>query len=189
MSIPVAVQLYTLRDEMARDFTGTLAKLAETGYKGVEFAGYGGLTADLMKNHLDRLGLKAVGSHVGIDLLKNQLDEQIEYNLEIGNNYIVCPWAKFDSRAEWVEFAGFLNRVGEKCREKGICLCYHNHAQELELYNGEYALDILFKETDPEFLKAEIDTYWIQYAGIDPIEYMKKYAGRTPLVHQKDMEA
>lgn len=189
MSIPVAVQLYTLRDETAKDFVGVLEKVAQIGYTGVEFAGYGDMTAVQMKGHLDRLGLKAAGSHVGLDLLKNKLDEVIEYNLEIGNKYLVCPWAKFETKEEWIEFAHFLNSVGEKCKVKGLQVGYHNHAHEFISYDGEYALDIIFRETDPELVVAEIDTYWVQHAGIDPVGYIKKYAGRLPLVHQKDMEA
>lgn len=189
MKIPVAVQLYTLREETSKDFIGTLEKVAEIGYKGVEFAGYGNLTASQMKSCLDRLGLKPAGSHVGIDLLTNNLDEVIEYNLEIENPYIVCPWAKYETMEEYLEAAHLFNTIGEKCRKKGLQFCYHNHAHEFKVFNGVYGLDILFSETDPELVKAEIDTYWVQYAGIDPVEYIKKYSGRCPLIHQKDMEA
>lgn len=189
MSIPIAVQMYTLRDEMAKDFKGTLEKVAEIGYKGVEFAGYGNLSAAQMKTELDRLGLAAAGSHVGLDLLKEKLEETLEYNLEIGNKYIICPWAKGESKQDYLDLALFLNRTGEKCKAKGLELGYHNHAHEFQVFDGEYALDMIFKNTDPELVKMELDTYWVQYAGIEPVGYLKKYAGRCPLVHQKDMEA
>lgn len=189
MSLPVSLQLYTLRDETAKDFKGTLEKVANIGYKGVEFAGYGGLTAAQMKAELDRLGLKVTGSHVGMDILRNNLEETIAYNLEIGNKYIVCPGTKGDTKEHYLEVADFFNRVGEKCKEKGLQLGYHNHAHEFKLFDGEYALDILYNNTNAELLKVELDTYWVQYAGVDPIAYMKKYAGRCPLLHQKDMEA
>lgn len=189
MNIPAALQLYTLRDETTKDFTGTLEKVAEIGYKGVEFAGFGGLAASQMKAVLDRLGLKAMGSHTGLDLLKNKLDEVIEYNLEIGNPYVICPWAKYETKEDYLEAAKFYNTVGEKCRNKGLQFCYHNHAFEFNTFDGEFGLDIIYRETDPELVKAEIDTYWVQYAGLNPAEYVKKYAGRCPLVHLKDMEA
>lgn len=189
MSIPIAVQMYTLRDETAKDFKGTLEKVASIGYKGVEFAGYGGLSASQLKAELDRLGLKVAGDHVGMDLLKNHLEETIEYNLEIGNQYIICPWTKYETKDEYLALAEFLNQAGEKCKARGLEFGYHNHAHEFQLFDGEHALDLLFKNTDPELVKMELDTYWVQYAGIEPVGYLKKYAGRCVLVHQKDMEA
>lgn len=188
MSIPVAVQLYTLREEASRDFAGTLERVAEIGYKGVEFAGYGNLTASKLKDTLEKLGLKAAGSHVGLDQLKDRLDEVIDYNLEIGNKYIVCPWNQYGSHNDYIETARLFNKIGEKCKEKGLQFCYHNHSHEFASYNGEHGLDILYRETDPELVMAEIDTYWVKYAGLDPAEYIKKYSGRTPLIHLKDMD-
>lgn len=189
MKLPISVQLYTLREDTAKDFLGTLEKVAEIGYKGVEFAGYGDITASKMKDALGRLGLKASGSHVGVDLLTNKLDEIIEYNLEIGNSFIICPWAKYESKEDYLNAAKFYNKAGEKCRQKGIQFCYHNHAFEFDTFDGEYGLDILYKETDPELVQAEVDTYWVYHAGVNPVDYVKKYAGRCPLIHLKDMEA
>ena len=189
MRLPVAVQLYSIRDEVVKDFIGALEKVAEIGYNGVEFAGFGDVPAAKMKAALDRLGLKAVGSHTGIDLLVNKLDEVMEYNLEIGNKYIVCPYDKRDSREGYMELAKLYTGIGEKCRDKGLQFCYHNHAHELQKYDGEYALDTLFANTCPDLLKAEIDTFWVYYAGLDPVEYVRKYTGRCPLLHLKDMEA
>lgn len=188
MSLPVAVQLYSVRDETQKDFLGTLEKVAEIGYKGVEFAGFGDISAARMKETLDRLGLVAIGNHTGIELLKNKLDEVIEYNLEIGSRYIICPWDKHDTREECIEAAKLYNSIGEKCMLKGLQFCYHNHAHEFQTIDGEYILDIIYKETDPRLVKAEIDTYWVYYAGVDPAKYVEKYAGRCPLVHLKDME-
>lgn len=185
----LAVQMYTLRDETQNDFKGTLEKVAELGYKGAEFAGYGNLTASELKNCLDRLGLKAAGSHVSLDLLKDSLDEQIDYNLEIGNPFIVCPWSDPKSRQEYLELAAILNKVGEKCKNKGLQLCYHNHAHEFNTFDGEYGIDIIFNNTDAELVKAEVDTYWVQRAGLNPVQFIKKNSGRCPLVHLKDMES
>lgn len=188
MSIPIALQLYTLREETQKDFIGTLEKVAEIGYEGVEFAGYGGLKASELRKTLDKLGLKAAGSHVGIELLKNNLEEVIDYNLEIGNKYIVCPWNEYKSREDYIETAKLFNKIGEKCREKGLEFCYHNHNHEFEIYDGEYGLDILYKNTDKDLVKAEIDAYWVTYAGVDPVEYLKKFSNRLPLIHLKDMD-
>lgn len=188
MDLPVALELYTLRNELKDDFLGTLEKVAEIGYKGVEFAGYGGLSANELKKHLDRLGLVPTGSHVGIDLLKDKLDEVIEYSIEIGNKYIVCPWNKYETKDDFISTAKLLNDIGKKCKEKGLVLCYHNHNHEFQLFDGKYGLDLLYENTDSDLVKAEIDTYWVEYAGVNPVDYIRKYSGRLPLVHLKDME-
>ncbi len=189
MEIQVAVQLYTVREETNKDFIGTLEKVSKMGYEGVEFAGYGDIPASKMAETLKRLGLKAAGSHVRLDLLKDNLNEVIAYNLEIGNQYILCPWAKFETKNDYVQMAEFLNVAGKKCKESGLTLGYHNHDFEFKTFDGEYGLDILYKETNPSYVIAELDTYWVQRGGIDPIGYIKKYAGRCPLIHLKDMEA
>jgi len=188
--IPVALQLYTVRDETAKDFLGTLEKVAQIGYEGVEFAGTGGLSPSELKKALNDPGLKPAGSHVGIDQLKGNLDAVIEYNLEIGNKYVVCPYMPEEMRgsaSQWREAAETLSEIGAKCREKGLILCYHNHAFEFQKFDGKYGFDILYESSDPECLKAEIDTFWVKFGGGDPAEYIRKLAGRCPLIHLKDM--
>jgi sugar phosphate isomerase/epimerase len=188
MKFPISVQMFTLRAETEKDFVGTLEKVAEIGYQGVEFAGYGNLTSAELKRHLDRLGLKASGSHVGLDLIKNSLEEVIKYNLEIGNKYIICPMADFKDKEELLELASILKNAAEKCKEAGLSFCYHNHAHEFKEIDGQYGLDVLFA-TSGESVLAEIDTYWVTRAGIDAPEYIRKYTGKCPIVHFKDMEA
>lgn len=189
MNIKVGVQLYTLRNETQIDFAGTLEKVAKIGYEGVEFAGYGEISSSQMRRYLESFGLKAAGSHIGIDILSQKLDELIEYNLEIGNKYIVCPWNNYNGREEYLKAAELYNQIGQKCKDNGLKFCYHNHAKEFECFDGEYGMDIIYNNTDPQLLMAEIDTYWVYYAGVDPVEYINKYKGRCPLVHLKDMEA
>ncbi|MGB9678425.1 MAG: sugar phosphate isomerase/epimerase family protein [Thermoanaerobacteraceae bacterium] len=188
MNLQIAVQLYTLREEMEKDFIGTLEKVAEVGYSGVEFAGYGGLKAAEMRKTLDRLGLEAAASHVSIENLKNDLDEVIKYNREIGNKYIVCPWNQYTSKNDYLLTADFFNEVGKKCSDEGLVFCYHNHAHEFEKYDGKYGLDIIYDNTNKNYVMAEIDVYWVKYAGIEPSEYLKKFIKRLPLIHLKDME-
>lgn len=187
MSLQIAVQLYTLRNETAKDFIGTLEKVAAMGYQGVEFAGFGDIPASRMKAELDRLGLKAVGSHTGMDQLTGKLDEVIAYNLEIGNKYVICPWYKFDSREDYVNTAKALDEIGEKLRAKGLQLGYHNHDSEFVQFDGEYGMDILYNNTRPENMVAEIDTCWVFFAGVDPAAYVRKFRSRCPLVHLKDL--
>lgn len=188
MSLPIALQLYSIKDEMEKNFTGALRKVAEIGYDGVEFAGYGGLSRLDLKALLQELGLKACGSHVSLDELINNIDSVIEYNIEIGSPYIICPFATYNSKVDYEKMAETLNTLALKCSAKGILFGYHNHGHEFQEFQGEYGLDILYKDTDAELVKAEIDTYWVQHAGLDPVEYIKKHAGRCDLIHIKDME-
>lgn len=189
--IPVALQLYTLRDLAAEDFVGTMRSVAEMGYAGVEFAGYGGLSAMEMKALLEELGLNPAGSHVPLHLLENDLEGVIDYSLEIGNPYVVCPFLPPD---RWQEEASLrataqsLNRIGAACKEQGLQFCYHNHAFEFQTLDNGYILDILYGDTDPELVRAEVDTYWVQYAGFDPAELIERYRERVLLVHLKDMD-
>ncbi|MFP4017422.1 MAG: sugar phosphate isomerase/epimerase family protein [Halanaerobiales bacterium] len=189
MSLPIAVQLYTVREELKNDFIGTLEKVAELGYTGVELAGFGDLEADEMKGHLDRLGLKAVGSHTAIDLLRNELDEVIEYNKTIGNKYIVVPYADYNGKEDFLAMADELRELGSKLKEKDLALSYHNHAHEFESFNDEHGLDLIYKNVSEDLLKVELDTYWVKKAGLDPVNYLMQYSGRVPMVHLKDMEA
>jgi sugar phosphate isomerase/epimerase len=169
-----ALQLFSIREETAKDFVGSLEKVAKLGYDAVEFAGYGELSAKEMKSHLDRVGLKVYGSHVGYDRLINNLDEEIEYNLTVNNGYIVLPGYGFENANDFKKLALTLNVIGEKCKKVGIQLCYHNHSHEFKSFDCKLGMDILLDETEPSYLKAEIDTYWVQYAGINVVEYVGK---------------
>jgi sugar phosphate isomerase/epimerase len=188
--IPVALQMYTLRDVAANDFAGTFKKVADLGYAGVELAGTGGLSAAELKKLLDGLGLQIAGNHVGLQLLESDLNAALDYNAEIGNKNVVCPYLPEERRKsadDYKTLAALLNKVGATCKERGMQLCYHNHAFEFDKFEGQAGLDILFENTDPDLVKAELDTYWVKYGGEDPAAYIRKYSGRVPLVHLKDM--
>jgi sugar phosphate isomerase/epimerase len=187
MSLPIGLQLYSIKDETAKDFVGSLRKVAEIGYDGVEFAGYGGLSSAELKALLDELGLKACGSHVQFKDIENNIDDVIEYNLAIGNEYIICPYTPFNDLENVKHVTAVLKAAGEKCKAKGLKIGYHNHANEFVKFDGEYGLDILFKEVPKDVLIAEIDTFWVEYAGLDNVEYINKHAGRCELIHIKDM--
>jgi sugar phosphate isomerase/epimerase len=189
-SIPVAVQMYTLRNESEKDFAGTLKKVAELGFDGVEFAGYGGLTPREVKGLLDQLGLRAVSSHVPLEELENNLAQVIEDQKILGSEYVVCPYLMPDRRSEedYQTLISVLDQVGEACRLEGISLLYHNHDFELErLSDGRMALEAIFDDTNSDNVKTELDVYWLTKAGENPVEWMNRYQNRSPLVHLKDM--
>jgi sugar phosphate isomerase/epimerase len=188
--IPIAVQMYTLRNEGNADFGHTLEKVAELGFQGVEFAGYGNFGVEAVKEKLDQLGLKAASSHVPIQELQDNLSRVISEQLFLGSRHIVCPFVPEELRTEkdYFELIRLLNKVGEQCEKEGISLSYHNHDFELEkLTDGRTVLETILDETNPEWVKAEFDIYWLTYGGEEPVSWLKRYAGRTPLVHLKDM--
>ncbi|MFL6560013.1 MAG: sugar phosphate isomerase/epimerase family protein, partial [Bacillus sp. (in: firmicutes)] len=165
-------------------------RVAELGFDGVEFAGYGGLTAKEVKTLLDGLGLRAAASHVPLGELENNLDQVIEDMKVIGSKYVVCPYLMPDRRNEkdYHELISVLNHLGEVCQREGITLCYHNHDFELaRLSDGRMALEAIFDETNIDNVKAEFDIYWLTKAGQKPVEWIKRYNNRTPLIHLKDM--
>lgn len=188
----IGLQMYTLRDETAKDFIGTLKAVAEMGYNGVEFAGYGGLEAFQLNELLKGFNLISIGSHVGYQRLLEALDEEIEFNLAIGSRYIICPYLTEEVRANmatWQEVFDNLEKIGLRCAEKGIEFCYHNHEFELtQQLDGIPALDKLFESVSEKAIKVELDTCWVYDAGYDPIAYIEKYTGRIPLIHFKDIQ-
>ncbi|MCS7221718.1 MAG: sugar phosphate isomerase/epimerase [Anaerolineae bacterium] len=189
--LPIALQMYTVRDVAEKDFLGTLRQVAQIGYAGVELAGTGDLSARELRAVLDDLGLLVAGSHTPLHTLESDLAGVIEFNQAIGSPHIIIPWVPSERRQTldgWRQVAASLNEIGQKVRQAGLYLCYHNHAFEFEAFDGKFALDWLYELTDPELVKAELDTYWIQYAGQDPAAYIRKYAHRLGLLHLKDME-
>lgn len=185
----IGLQLYTLRDVTAVDFEGTLRKVAAMGYEGVEFAGYGGIEAERMRDLLQELGLKAIGSHIGLPLLEGNLENEIAYLKTIGAKYAICPWLPPEARdaAAWRSHLTKFEQYGKRFREEGIVFAYHNHEFEFEVeLDGQIVFDALYERISPEYLQVEMDIGWVQYSGIDPVSYIKKYAGRLPLLHLKD---
>lgn len=190
-NIPVSLQLFTVRDDIDADFRGTLERVAGIGYKGVELAGNtGGLSAAELKSLLDGLGLAVTGSHVPIEVIATDVQPAIDFALEVGNKWIVCPYLSEDWRkdaAGWRSLAKILENAGTRCKQAGLQMCYHNHAFEFEKFDGHYGLDILYSSSSPDLVQAELDTYWVKLGGEEPVDYIRKYKGRVPLVHLKDM--
>jgi sugar phosphate isomerase/epimerase len=190
--LPLALQMYTVRDDAARDFAGTMRKVAEIGYAGVELAGRGDLSVRALRDVLNDTGLRVCGSHIGLDLLENNLAQVVAENLELGNSHIVVPHLGEDRRqgsAGYKKTAAQLNEIGETLRTSGLTLAYHNHAFEFEVQDdGRIGEDILLEETDPMLVQAEVDTYWVLVGGQDPVAFVQKHAGRIPLLHLKDRD-
>lgn len=182
-----SIQLYSVREETEKDFAGTIKKLGEIGYTGVEFAGYGDIPATEMKKLLDDNNIKSVGTHVGMDKLLGSLEQEIEYNLTLGTPYIICPGARLEDKDDCLKTAEDFNRIADKVTKAGMKFGYHNHAHEFKKIDDEYILDILFANCNPEKVIMELDMYWAAYAGVDPLAYMQDYKGRAQLLHVKQI--
>jgi len=182
-----AVQLWSVRDQTAGDFAGTLKKLAGMGYTGVEFAGYGGLGAQEMKDVLTANNLQPVGAHISLERLTKNLDEEIAYHKVLGTGYLICPHSEIKTKTDAVELADVLKPVIEKITGSGFKFAYHNHAHEFQKCCGDYLLDSLFANLPPE-AAMELDIFWVCHAGIDPAAYMEKHRDRIKLVHVKQID-
>lgn len=187
--LPVGYQMYSARVDAQKDLKKVCGELKAMGYDGVELAGFYGRSAEEIRDILGETGLKAVSDHVSAGDMDRDLFGVIASHLAIGCRYIAIPSLGREEKPGEAGFAGMLrklNRWGRVCKEAGIQLLYHNHDFEFVPVSGIYGLDFLFGATDPDLLKTEIDVCWVKYAGVDPAEYLRKYAGRAPLVHMKD---
>lgn len=188
--LPVALQLYTVRDQTARDFVGTLRQIAAIGYAGVEFAGFGGLPAQELRDLLAEIGLQSVSAHLGLgELQDDRLDASIAYCRAIGCSALVLPYLDAQQRAQenLPQLAASLNAIGERCAQAGFTFAYHNHDFEFTMVHGQTWLNTLFEATDPALVKCELDVYWSAFAGHDPLALLQCLGERVALIHCKDM--
>jgi sugar phosphate isomerase/epimerase len=184
---PIALQLYSVRNELHDDFEGTLKKVKALGFQGVEFAGLYGRSTNEIRAMVDALGLTPISAHVPIDEMLAAPDATMEAYQRIGCSYIVVPWLEDKRRPGAAEYEitikGIEMLVG--CAKKhGLTLLYHNHDFEFVKIGGKYALDMMYENIPA--LMTELDTCWIGVAGEDPAHYVEKYTGRAPIVHLKD---
>lgn len=186
---PVALQLFSVREDTAADFEGTVRKVASYGYDGVEFAGVFGRTAEQVKTLCAEVGITPISAHVSFEELMQDPEGVVSLYAEIGCKYIVIPYLNDEyrpGRGKFGETAAGFRMLGALCSAHGIRLCYHNHEFEFEKVNGEYALDILYKEIPETVLASQLDTCWVNVGGESPAAYLKKYAGRAPTIHLRD---
>lgn len=187
----IGIQLYTLRNAMQNDMAGTLAKVAELGYTEMEFAGYFGNSARDVSRMLASNGLSSPASHVGINLLREDMMGQLDYAAELGQKYIIIPAVGGNEREahHYYQHAEFLMRLGEECKTRGMVAAYHNHDFEFQTPGDELGMDILLNNTDPALVSFELDLFWAVHAGVNPIDYFKMHPGRFAAVHVKDRTA
>lgn len=190
--IPIALQLYSIREDCARDLSHALQAVAQMGYEGVEFAGYYDRSAEELREMCDDLGLQVVGTHTGIDtLLGDELAKTVEFNQILGNPYLIVPGlaaAYQGSRQAWLDTANLFNDIAERIADQEMFTGYHNHTGEFEPVDGENPWDIFGKNTRDSVVM-QIDIGHVLRAGADPVVYLERYPGRAKLVHLKEYAA
>lgn len=185
----VGIQLYSLRDEMEKDMDATLKDVKNMGYDCVEFAGYFGKTAEEVAALLKKHGLEAVSVHQGYEVFLEKPEENVEYLKKIGVKYCAVPWMdvkKHKGSEDYDKTVADITSVAKLLKDNGIQMMYHNHDFEFNKYEDKYLLDWLYESVPTDLLEPQIDTCWVRYAGLNPCEYLKKYAGRIEVVHLKD---
>lgn len=188
--LPVAIQVFSVRDDAQADFKGTMQRLKDAGYEGVELAGLYGQTPAEVRKALDEVGIPAVSAHVPYVELLADPEKTIAAYQEIGCEYIAFPYLNDDVRHGTPVFEDTLKHMRHICevaKKMGMPMLYHNHDFEfIKLENGQYGLDYMYEKIPAELLQTELDTCWVNVAGENPSAYIRKYAGRCPVVHLKD---
>ena len=187
-SPPISVQLYSVRDQAAKDFEGVLRRIGEIGFVGVELAGFHDLTPAQYKSVLEESGLVTSSAHLG-DLAPDALNAMLDNLQEIGCDTAVCafmPAERFADLDAVKASADALNKANEIARSRGVSLGYHNHWWEFATnLDGRTAWSELFERLDPTVF-AELDIYWATLGGADPRQVIADLGDRLWLLHVKD---
>jgi sugar phosphate isomerase/epimerase len=188
MTAPIGLQLYSVRENLVDDFTGTMKKIAKMGYIGIETAGFPeGITPEYAKKLFDDLGLTITSSHSPMPLGEDT--QKVLNTLEaIDCPHLVSPWMDPDfykSEESIIELAQKFNEGFNIAKENGMKFSIHNHAFEFSLLDGAPAIYTLMKYLEPE-INFQLDTYWVKVAGVDPVKVVTKMGERAPLLHIKD---
>ncbi|MDH3270792.1 MAG: sugar phosphate isomerase/epimerase [Gemmatimonadota bacterium] len=188
----LGVQLYTLRDAIAEDLDGTLAAVAQVGYREVELFQLHGLTPAALRAKLDGVGLRAASSHYGVQLIRDDFDRTLEGAQELGQRLVVVPSLPGAERSSdgLRRVADDFNRAGAAARSAGLRFGYHNHDWELRpMADGTVPIELLLDRTEPDLVDWQMDIFWTVHGGGDPLSLLDRRAGRVTSVHVKDRTA
>jgi sugar phosphate isomerase/epimerase len=201
LGLPLGLQLYSVRDQLKRDFPGTLKQVGALGYKEVEAAGFYDRTPQEASSAMQAAGLRCVSAHYPLPVLQPKLEEIIGYGKALGLEYIVCssPGHRDASKAtgagkqpltldDWRWNAEQFNQIGKTVRAAGLRFGYHNHTEEFRPQEGVLPYDELLRLTDPATVTMEMDCGWVIVGGQNPVEYLKRYPTRFSMLHVKDFQ-
>jgi sugar phosphate isomerase/epimerase len=203
--LPIGLQLYSVREMLAKDYEGTLKQLASLGYQEVEAAGYFDHSPEQVKSAMSAAGLRCVSAHYPYSSLSKDFDKIVAFNKEIGVKYIICafPGIKDPSRLKDMSYptmirsftledyrwnADQFNKFGEKLKATGMKFGYHNHTMEFGKQDGVVPLDEMIRLTDPELVTFELDCGWVIVGGANPVDYLHRYPSRISMLHVKDFK-
>ncbi|MFL6734004.1 MAG: sugar phosphate isomerase/epimerase family protein [Sphingomicrobium sp.] len=203
-TMPPGIQLWTVKEDMAKDPEGTLKSLGRMGFKRVEAAGWHDRTPAQFRKMVTDAGLDCVSCHYGLGDLIKDADTRLAFARDVGVKYVVAsspaptkpldskkPWpvavAEAMSLEDWRSNAEAMNMIGAKAKALGLRFGYHNHSAEFLNYNGVVPLDELARNTDPANVVLELDIGWVAGAGYDPVDVIKRHASRIHLLHIKDL--
>lgn len=191
-NLPIGLQLYSVRDECARDLPAVLSAVAKMGYAGVEFAGYYNYSAADLRKLLDDNGLQCCGTHTGLDTLSGDtLEATADFNRALGNPYLIVPGLPKErtaSRDAWLETARLFDAAAARAAPLGMRVGYHNHSEEFQMLGGEMPWDTFFAHTRPEVVM-QVDTGNMMHGGAEPEPFLARYPGRALTVHLKEHSA
>ena len=201
LGLPLGIQLYSVRQQLAQDYEKTLAEVASSGYTEVEAAGFYNRSASDVKQTMQKAGLKCVSSHHPYGDLRKKFDELLAFNKEIGVQYLICsspgpkdptpgPDGKVKAMTldDWKWIAEEFNKLGEKTHAAGITFGYHNHVHEFDNLDGGVPYAELLRITDPKKVTLELDCGWAKVAGHDPVQLMRDHPNRFSMLHVKDFK-
>jgi sugar phosphate isomerase/epimerase len=186
--------MYSVRESFRADPLGTVDRVAELGYRSLEFFthdayAFPGVAADVsasaLRARMERAGVTPVGAHIA-PFADDTIDAAIAYHTELGTASLGMSIDFWTSRSHVLERCAAYNRYGEKCRAAGLQFYYHNHYHEFQTFDHDQVLDLIMDNTDPELVKFELDAYWTLRGAVDPAAVLRAHPGRFLFVHQKD---
>lgn len=187
---PIGLQLYSLREQFAKDVTGTIDVARGFGIENVELAGTYNLPPEQFKAQLLAKGLKPVSGHYPYEKFRDNVEAIAAEAKALGLQYVGCAWIPhqtFDEKTTR-EAAATFNRAGEALAKYGLKFFYHTHGYEFQSHGDGTLFDLLLAETKPQFVKYEMDVFWVVHPGHDPVKLLEKYGNRFELMHIKDMK-
>lgn len=185
---PIGLQVYTVRDLYAHDPLQTLRQIAAIGYREVELINMASIPAAQLLGYLRQAGLTAISGHFDFPKLGAPWQKNIEIAHGLGLRYMICSYSMAHSADGWKKIADLFNQAGRAAKAAGLSFGYHNHIQEFRPVGDTTGYEILMANTEPDLVKMEMDVFWATYAGQDPLALFRRYAGRYPLLHIKDLK-
>jgi sugar phosphate isomerase/epimerase len=187
---PIGLEMYTVRDQFAKAPVVTLKQVAAAGYKEIEAAAFLPMNLSVadLKRQLTKDGLQNPSGFLEVPKSVDEWKKSIAGAQAFGWKYVVIAYTELADADGWKRLADLFNQCGRVAGDAGIQFCYHNHLREFAKVGDTTGYDILLTNCDPTLMKMELDIFWITYAGADPLPYFKKYPGRFPLLHIKDMK-